>query len=1119
MGLNVISGFKTFAQKLVQQFKEALSYLDAQPAQVNGTSADGSRCTYNVVRFPANTESEKDKSLVKVLLYWLYNYYFQPLEEGDSFNSRGQNTISLANAISEQSTVNQLGKKLRVGSKHWLQIGHIKLSEVLAPIFQSLDWSLDELKGDTALFQLKVEYVGFDPNASDPLSRLRFYYEPDSFRLSPFLFLFSTSYREKRDSSTNLTMSTILSHKEFCDTENGSYSLNIKPGNGEKPLYLTLRQLYDSIDRYLEKLGWNEVVKKASDSGANKQYTVELYEVNESDQLVDCDFYLSDLTDIFEKVLQGSNNCGVLLPMAHALFQPNIEDTSWYSSEHICHYMQKRFYTEARWPSPYSPVLMQQMAINLATRVSSPYKQPVFSVNGPPGTGKTTLLKDVIAQKVFERAKLIASMNNKWFEEPIYFRAVKKGDMKQFYLYPLNRAFKDCNMLVASCNNAAVENLTRELPDRANMPEPSALVGGEPIDVDYFSGRATKLLQELKKDQSEAWGLIAVPLGKRRNIECFSDFCLKDFKEELEEIGGDKPYARLNRAIEAFNEQLAAVEQAKADLDERDWYALNPDSDEAQKSNPFHQEAFNREREKLFYASLRVLKQFNALPKMRCNIEAAHFFLSESKQYSLLRGHSKEENNKPFPMSEFAPHAFDVLFSLVPVISTTFASVASMFADVKKPGRLGLLIVDEAGQASPHMAAGALWRASQAIVVGDPKQVEPVVKTDALVKNYCRLLLGLSRVDLLDNEISLQTIADVANPYGGYLGEPIPRNWVGCPLRVHRRCCEPMFTISNTTSYNGTMILGGDACLSAKKVDKMVLSKSCWYEVSGKTDGTNHYVAEQGEAALQIVSRWMDRWVAYEEKDRQKLFVISPFKSVVSKFREQINKHLNQSPQKKAAFATWSQSCVGTVHTFQGKEAEEVIILLGCDTTKVASAKWVNANMLNVAVTRAKCRVYFVGQWEGVWSQNKVFAENIHFKPIDSQGEPLVKVTSLDQLKTPANAQLSRSEYDQYLKTVGLDAYFYMAVLKVADSKPGTLYVMDMRWDWIYLFSIVPIDVGMLSSDRVVYVQLKPDNRKVMEALIFPYNIDYKNGRSYIPTGLKEAQAFVEQYVAKRGFF
>ena len=62
---------------------------------------------------------------------------------------------------------------------------------------------------------------------------------------------------------------------------------------------------------------------------------------------------------------------------------------------------------------------------------------------------------------------------------------------------------------------------------------------------------------------------------------------------------------------------------------------------------------------------------------------------------------------------------------------------------------------------------------------------------------------------------------------------------------------------------------------------------------------------------------------------------------------------------------------IGTVHTFQGKEANEVIFLLGCDESDGAkgTVNWVNDNIVNVAVTRAKYRLYVIGD-EEVWKKS-----------------------------------------------------------------------------------------------------------------------------------------------------
>ena len=58
-----------------------------------------------------------------------------------------------------------------------------------------------------------------------------------------------------------------------------------------------------------------------------------------------------------------------------------------------------------KWPSRYMPALMQQIAINIAisNRQRGIFEESgnVFSVNGPPGTGKTTLLKEIIANMCF----------------------------------------------------------------------------------------------------------------------------------------------------------------------------------------------------------------------------------------------------------------------------------------------------------------------------------------------------------------------------------------------------------------------------------------------------------------------------------------------------------------------------------------------------------------------------------------------------------------------------------------------------------------------------------------------------------------------------------------------
>ena len=72
----------------------------------------------------------------------------------------------------------------------------------------------------------------------------------------------------------------------------------------------------------------------------------------------------------------------------------------------------------------------------------------------------------------------------------------------------------------------------------------------------------------------------------------------------------------------------------------------------------------------------------------------------------------------------------------------------------------------------------------------------------------------------------------------------------------------------------------------------------------------------------------------------------------------------------------WIFNNVGTIHTFQGKEADMVILCLGVDSSDRGNGAigWASEkpNILNVAVTRAKNRLYIVGD-EKRWSGRPFF--------------------------------------------------------------------------------------------------------------------------------------------------
>jgi len=128
--------------------------------------------------------------------------------------------------------------------------------------------------------------------------------------------------------------------------------------------------------------------------------------VNSANDLLNS-FFVRDLEKIISNV--KSNNYGVSLDAYvehNATERINIEA----DKEALFEIFDPSHLPYGKWPSGYPLRSMQQVAVNISMDKQK-LTQKIFLVNGPPGTGKTTLLKDIIAANMVERALLLSEFD------------------------------------------------------------------------------------------------------------------------------------------------------------------------------------------------------------------------------------------------------------------------------------------------------------------------------------------------------------------------------------------------------------------------------------------------------------------------------------------------------------------------------------------------------------------------------------------------------------------------------------------------------------------------------------------------------------------------------------
>lgn len=421
---------------------------------------------------------------------------------------------------------------------------------------------------------------------------------------------------------------------------------------------------------------------------------------------------------------------------------------------------------------------------------------------------------------------------------------------------------------------------------------------------------------------------------------------VQETEERVRQLGNHLSSAR--RELKSVQRNLAKLRAECAKDEERLGTAYPGPAwigDERELHAPWLDEELNSARSDLFVAALQLHQDFlaNAAREMLEGLRAASDVLSGNSPRDLDPGKIKA--------------AWQHFFLVVPLISTTFASASRMFEGIGAEA-IGWLLIDEAGQSSPQFAAGMIWRAQRTIAVGDPLQLEPVVTIPEKAQRHIAHSYGISTT-WIPPRASVQTFADRVTPFGTFLDQGEEKSWVSAPLRVHRRCDDPMFSLCNQIAYNNLMVDGVYRDLASDQFDspdKPVVAVSYWADEPASNPGS-HYQPNQ--------IRRLEKALVYLDSQGippSEIIVITPFRDVANKLQNLTRKYEGLR--------------AGTIHTAQGREASVVILVLGGDPNKPgAPAYWARTpNLVNVAASRAKRRLYVIGD-RRFWKQYNYFRD------------------------------------------------------------------------------------------------------------------------------------------------
>ena len=541
----------------------------------------------------------------------------------------------------------------------------------------------------------------------------------------------------------------------------------------------------------------------------------------------------------------------------------------------------------------FNSILIFPFGINQSQyqAVKNAMENQISVIEGPPGTGKTQTILNIIANLIYN-GKSVAVVSNNNSATANVFEKLKQFDFdyicatlgrkenkenfiqNQNGLYP-NFEYNENDKLETNPNKnkELIEQLEEFFNLQNNIAINKNILSELKIEIEHF----------IKQENISN-------LPKIRNIKSLNSQKIMNIKIRLEELKRIGIFLKLKLILlygigdfkfykKSINEIINIYDKIYYTLKEKE---LN--------------EAIEKDSKRF-----ELLSKNNIIETLKNNS------ISILRTY-LKNKYKNKKERKIFTLEDLNKKSKKFILEYPVMFSTTYSIGKCLNKDFK----FDYLIIDEASQVDLITGALALYNAKNAVIVGDRKQLPNVISTD-----------NLSKIEELSKKYNIASNYDYVKQ--SFLTSIIESlNYVNkVLLKEHYRCHPKIINFCNKKFYNNELVI-----LTEDKGEEDVMK--VYITVKG-SHARGHYNQRQIDIIDKEIMPELKQKLSVDE-----IGIVSPYNEQKIRLQDAIN---NENIQ------------IDTVHKYQGREKDAIIIT----TVNNQISEFIDdPKMLNVAITRSK---------------------------------------------------------------------------------------------------------------------------------------------------------------------